>query len=528
MQEHQWISRYWQEPLLAVLLVLFYGAYLAPRCWRYVYLTWDSLRDLIAAQHILAGGGWFSDPMLLGHSCWYPPLHALFCAAAVSIFPIDIFRFYALAPVLLNWIFPAAFYHLARRLLSGNRTAAFWATLALAAMPWAVTYVLASPTVMAHAAGFAILLFIFHLHLLEKYSQKKNLIFSLCTGLMGLYHPPTFLILTAVISIHWLIQAAQSKRKPFLRRWLFFLTLSLTVCSPYWLPNLAQPLRNPAPLAYISPGLTRHELFLPGASWLLSLPLLFLAVLGVVSLLRRWKESPVQFILALLAVSLIGQAPGYLKILLEKRFTALDASIGDKIPILVPHEFQFYFQIALCLCLGIGLAQLQASQGARKLIYWAAAIGFAASLTINLIHLPQRCQVFLWPYRLSGEWNDPVKAILAHTAVNDAIAAPNDETSFFIIGVRTGRKCLLSYPTHTNTRADLPSRRQAREILFHSYSTAEVLQTAERWRVQFILCKIKLVSSDRIAFFREIFPSVYDDGVVSIFRVEKKGKSLDS
>lgn len=310
------------------------------------------------------------------------------------------------------------------------------------------------------------------------------------------------------------------KSKEILWQWLFFLAFSLFVCSPYWLPNLAQPLRNPAPLTYIAPGLTHHELFLPGASWLLAIPLLFLAGLGIASLLRRWQETSSQFILSLLAVSLIGQAPGYLKILLEKRFPALDAAVGDTIPILVPHEFQLYFQIALCLCLAIGLAQMQVSQGAWKAIYWMAAIGFVASMVINLYHLPQRCQVFLWPYRLSGEWIAPVKAILANTSVNDVIAAPDDETSFFIIGVRTGRKCLLSYASHTNTHADLASRRQAREILFHSHSIEEIKQTAERWQVQFILCKNKLVSAERIAFFRKIFPAIYDDGVVSIFRIE--------
>ncbi len=513
-----YIKHHWQILLLCFLIVLLYFFYLAPRCARFRYITWDALRDVWTTQHIMAGGSIIADPVLRGFYHWYPPLHAAFCASMISWFQLDTFQFYALTPVMLNWIFILAFYFLTQKLIQ-NRNASFWATLTLAVMPWLITYVFAFPTVMAHAVGLCILLWLWFLKLCNTESLGQWLTFSLCCGLMGYYHPPTFLILSSVIGLNllWEIWLSNNRQKAVYRL-IIFIAVSFSICSPYWILNLLQPVNNPVPLRYISPALMQKEIVLPGTSWLRSLPFLIPAGIGLWAVIKHSPKLPSRFILVFLLVTVIGQLPAYFLKITQNYYP--NSTFEKWIPVLLPHEFQLYFQLLLCILLGWGIKEIWAwKEKWLPIIYKMLMVPFLLSLGLSLCELPSRSQVFLWPHRSHAEWKGAIDYIETATNVQDVFCTPSDHVSFFVVGVYTGRKCLLTYPSHLNIHADAEKRRHVRESILHTASLDEIKSITRVYHLKYILCKFNQIPRDRITFFKHSFETVFDDGTVFIFKI---------
>ncbi|MDX9754900.1 MAG: hypothetical protein RBU29_13130, partial [bacterium] len=431
----RWLQSKWARfqgvgygTLLGLLTVGFYGVYLAPRCWKYTYVTWDAIRDIITTQHLLAGGAIWADPVVTGYYPWYPPLHALGCAGLIALWDLDVFSFYALTPALLNlWLVPAWILIL-RRLTQVSHPAAFWGTLSLTAMPWIVTHVIAYPTVMAHAVPFAAWLFWGYLWLQNHAPAGlgwKWAAFAAILGLLGLYHPPTFLIVLGTLSLHLLLGGTETGWRRW-RMWATLAGISLAVCAPYWLPNLLQPIRNPAPLAYLAPGLTRWEMILPGTTLGRSLPFIFFIGLGLAVCWQNRRESSCRWVWALLLITILGQIPAYTKLALEAYAPSWHAAMGNQIPIVLPHEFQLYFQLTLTLFLGMGLLLfIRWKTWLYPTVYYTLWTWFLFSLLLSLKELPTHSQVFVWPYRLEGTYTALVEAIQTQTTVTDGICAPN-------------------------------------------------------------------------------------------------------
>jgi len=516
--------------LLTILLIAFYGFYLAPRCYQFNYLTWDALRDIITAQHLLAGGSPFADPVYKGYYFWYPPLHAVWLAGWAALFDWDIFRVYSLSPIVLNWLGFPAVYCLARR-LTGCCHSAFIATLSLTAIPWFVTYVMAQPTVMAHALGPALLLFLWNLRLQSLDNRREFLLFSLCAGGMGLIHPPTFLIVFSVILLNLIFNLKQNEhRDEQIGRLVTFILLSLAAASPYWLPNVLHPIQNSEPMRYIAPGLYRWEMVLPGTSWWRTIPFLALVVVGLWKRIREHRSPETVFLWALLAVTAAGQFPAYLLKALQLIAPQVYTRVEAIIPVLVPHEFQLYFQIALCLLIAAGFQSVYKYRKRKlKFITELTILYFVVSLGCSFWELgstsasdPGRSQVFLWKYRLEGEWKGVVKAIREKTGVNEVICSPDDRTSFFVVSVRTGRKSLLTYASHSNLRANLEDRQTTRKAILSATTKADLLQKAEQYEIRYLLCHLKTVPKDRIRLFQSWFPVIYDDGVIFLFSLDDK------
>ena len=502
--------------LLVLVLLLFYGGYLLPRCLRYQFLTWDAYRDLIAARHLLAGGRLIDDPVLKGYFCWYPPLHAALCSCFIFLTGMDVFRFYALTPVFLNWIFPLVFYLFFRRLLDHDRPAACITTLSLVLMPWAVTYVFASPVVMAHATAFALLLLYAYSHLPLAFTRCA-LAWSAALGFMGLYHPPTFLILLASVLLHRLLLAWRAKTPSLLIRWLLPCGLvAAFFSSPYGILNLLESIHNSEPLRYIAPGLSHWEIVLPGTSWLRFFPWVILAAIGFYTGVWQRRDALSWLLLSLFVVSLLGQIPAYLVLWLG------DASSWIAyLPVLLPHEFQLYSQLCLCGFAGLGLHRLLPNAlKPFRLAPWLLLLPALISLVLSLAEFPSRSQVFLQPHRLAGEWTEPVRFIRSHTGVYDVFCTPDDWSAFFVIGAQTGRKCLETYPSHMNPHANAASRESARQRLYTSASLEEITRLRDAFSLDYLLATVPSVPSERLQFFQNALKCVYDDGTVYIFQLD--------
>ncbi|RJP23459.1 MAG: hypothetical protein C4527_20365 [Candidatus Omnitrophota bacterium] len=512
---------HWELPVLLLFTLLFYVAYLTPRCASLRLLTWDAFRDLITAQHLLAGGALLADPALHGFFCWYPPLHAFLCAKFIELFHFDVFTFYAFTPVFINWMLAPAFYCFCRLFLDNDNRAAFWATLALTVMPWPVTYVFAFPTVMAHAVCIAIPLFLWYVRLTAQAYGKGWILFSCCCGLFAYYHPPTFLIVSGIIVLHHGFDLFHDIPKKTIGLRLFsFVSISALISSPYWALNLSQPIKNPTPLTYISPAMLQLEVVLPGTSWLRSLPFLFLAAIGLWILVQRRKESRFRFLAAFVVISLAGQMPAYARILIDAYFPMWHERVADRIPTLLPHEFQLYFQLLLCILVGMGIRRIGEWKGRRRsLPYYCAFLYFLFCMGYSLYEFPARSQVFLWPYRPAAEWDDAVHWIHSSTSAQEVICTPDDQTAFFIVGARTGRKCLLSYASHVNPHVDVELRKNAREAIFTTSDSLELQQFAKEYEIRYILCKFNAVTPDRLVFFRQNLKTVFDDGTIFIFEL---------
>lgn len=514
-------QRQWLRPdvvyplLLALILVSFYLGYLAPHNYKFTILTWDGLRDVICAQHLRAGGSVFADPATSGFWFWYPPTNAIFFSTLSWLFHIDLFKLYAISPVILNWLFAAGFYCFMRRLLNGDNAFAFWATLGLASLPWAVTYVIAFPTVMAHAAGFAMLILFFYLRWLNwRYGVYTS---AALVGLMGLYHPPTAIILVLTIAFHraWM----RDVRGMFL-----FLIVSLAVCSPYWIVQLASPVLNPDPIRYISPAMMQSAVVLPGFTPLMSVVFFLLVGFGAYSFRTHWREPNIRLVFSLLLVGAIGQSPAYLLKLFELYAPELNQQIGEMVPVLVPHEFQLYSQVALLMIAGCGLKYIwNLPAFSKPAIRYVLAICLIAWIGAMMIPLAKRTQAFCEPYRMQGEWAGVVDFIHANAdeiAVNDVICAPEDEISFFVTGLRTGRKSLATYASHMNPRADHRMRAQVRDVIINTGHIQDIEEQCGKYNIKYILAWRKKTSSTRIELFQKMFETVYNDGNVFLFRVD--------
>jgi hypothetical protein len=518
--------RWWRKPdyfyplLLLLVIIAYYGVFAGPNWITYRFATWDSLRDAINARHLLEGGGLLADPVLSGYHSWYPPTHAALMAGYASLFHADLIKVYAIFTASFNWIAILAFYFLSYRLTNRNPHAAFAATLSLCALPWFVTYVMASPTVMAHASALSLILlaaFVFHADAL---SYKTISVFALCCGAMGLFHPPTFLIILGAFSLFWFIRIRHSFFAwDTILHAALFTSIALAVASPYWLTQILQPVRNPDPIGYIAPALYHLEFILPGKSLIRCIPIMVLALAGLCLTLKRRHQPVYEFLLALLGISIIGQIPPYLLKYLQNTNLESYNSMLAKLPVLVPHEFQLYTQLAAALFAGIGLSwflDLQIPLKIRYLICSVLIIALSASLLVCLTEIPQHSKLFLWPYHEKGEWDGVSQFIRQNTNVNDVICSPDDHSSFFVIGVRTGRKTLHSYPSHCNPRADMESRRQARDNIYYTAEKDSILQYARTYNIRYLLVSRKLVDPNRIKLFQKWFNILYDDDIVAL------------
>ncbi|MDP8245341.1 MAG: hypothetical protein P9L94_14750, partial [Candidatus Hinthialibacter antarcticus] len=469
---------------------------------------------IITAQHIRAGGAVWADPVLDGYWFWYPPTNAILFSTISSLLHIDLFALYALSPSLLNWLFAAAFYCFVKQLFDGDHAFAFWTTLGLASLPWVVTYVIAFPTVMAHAAGLGMLV----LYLYQRWTDWQpygTLFASVFVGMMGLYHPPTAIILLLCLTLHRLWQRD-------LRGALFVVCIGLFLSSPYWIVQISSPVLNPDPIRYISPAMMQKSVVFPGFSPLMSSVFFLLVGVGAFVVKQRWRSLRMRLVMVLLGVSLLGQAPAYLLKILEIYAPALYQQYGHAVPVVVPHEFQLYSQVALLMIAGLGLKALwQSSALLKPVVRYAVLLCLVAWLGAMMVPLAKRSQAFCEPYRMKGEWAALVEFIQSHPDVvsGDAvICAPEDEVSFFVVGLRTGRKSLATYASHMNPRADYFARVVARNIILNTGVIDEVKRECQEYNVKYILAWRKKTSPERIELFQKSFETVYNDGNVYLFQ----------
>lgn len=496
--------------ILCAITVALYLGWLLPALQSVPYFTWDGYRDVITARHVEQGGSIGSDPVLRGYAFWYPPMHALVMTLLSGLSGMDLKELYPLTPVLFNWVCLIALFMLIG-IWSENPWAALVATLYAFAMPWFVTYVFAFPTVMAHAVGFGLLLLVVYLRTQESRSLNRSMGLGIAIGILGWYHPPTFVIVYACIFLHCLWECVLSSRIE--KNTLWILVFPVVITAPYWIVQLSAPVLNPAPMTYVSPAMLRYEMVIPALTpnpfipmqwgtlwfcgWLLA---------GMYALWNDGYTSRKRMLIVMLLVAGVGQSVAYIR------------EVVPGVPVLLPHEFQLFGQLLLCIVIGAGINHVM-SQYRRIGNLAATVIVLVCVLHLSvLLYLGiMRAHAFCEPVSVSRQWNEITSVIRESVPVDSVIAAPDDQTAFFVIGAQTGRKSLVTFATHMNPRSDHEERTRARKRLFSTRSLDEFTGIVQTYEIDYLLVPRDSLSAEQRAWFAHHLKTRYTSTDVSLF-----------
>ena len=165
----------------------------------------------------------------------YPPL-ALYLAAVLSdltpLSLLDIFRF---LPLAVNTLTIAAFFFLARAMLS-DRTAAGFATLIFALLPGSFRFFIGGGGLTRSLGLLFAVLTLYHLHELLVRGGKRWLLLSiLCGSCAVLSHPEMALFVTYSSLFFW---AVYGRSRQGLRSGLAVAAGVLALTAPWWLTSL--------------------------------------------------------------------------------------------------------------------------------------------------------------------------------------------------------------------------------------------------------------------------------------------------
>ncbi len=487
-------------PDAACLAVLLAGwlAYVGPLVVRDRLRGYDICRDIASVVNIQHGQV-FSDPAYVGETIWYPPLNPILMAAITGVSGISGADGYRWSQLVFNWLLPAGLFLVTR--LAWGRRAAVGATVAmLLAMPWWQREVAhGQPSIHAIVWGWLALL----LYARAARAPRPGWIVA-CGVFQGLsfwHHPfvPATLLGAFALQGLWAARprpgssaAPPGPRPPqgapravLVRNALLF-GLTLAVAAPILYLAMHGPVRNTAPREYLAAELLQPEVALlhadrvPWALWLWSV-----GVVGLITAVRR-RDLPGRLLACILIVSLLGQAPGYARIVL--------GSTGERLPIIVPHEFQRIWQLAWAVCIGVGIDALVRYAGGRiaALRRSRAAVSgvtVAALLATGLpgwSAVPGNLRKYLMQADMPAGYEQMASWIRRSTGLNDVFACAPD-VAFGFIGPETGRKAWITNVAHSNPRVDWEARANVMLALESAATPAEFTQIAQQHGIKYFM-----------------------------------------
>jgi hypothetical protein len=468
-RQHRWL-----DATAWVLLALFWLSVVPPIVLDEHRHGGDIFRDAGSAANA-AHGIVFADPAYPDHSIWYPPLSpAIFglCSRLTGASPLDCYRW---SQLVFNWLIPAGMYLLVR--LQWGPIAATAATVALLfALPWwQCETVQGQPSV--HAVVWAWVALLLYARQERAASIRWAAVCGLFQGLAFWHHPliPTILAASFLMQSAW--SRSGSRRDPdgapdsrsgLIQNAVLF-GLTIIVAAPALYMTLRGPVLNPVPREFIAPELRTTEF----ALMRLDLWLWGVGLIGLVSCLRRSTLGG-RLVLSVLLLTVFGQLAAYPRV--------LGWAWAARLPLVVPHEFQWTFQLAWAVCAGIGIEHLvrtlcrwrPLAPHARRAGLVVAMAALALTGTRGLLDAPQNLRRFV--HHHADNFPEATAWIRQETAIKDVFAC-EPIWAYAWLNAHTGRKVWLTEPGHSNPRVDWHRRRAVLD------SMAEAPDPAALWRL---------------------------------------------
>jgi hypothetical protein len=488
--------RAWLPDAAAIfIIVIGWQLWLYPDVTRYHPVAFDTYRDTATVENILAGR-WFRDACISGQTYWYAPLGPIIFAGLSALTGQSPVAIYSSSILWLNVLLPIGWYLLAR--LCWDRRAAFAAVpLILLGSRWWATH-LAMPITSVQGVillSSVLIAWLVSLRCRRWSAALVGLLLAFCFW----YHILSGIAAAATIGLHSLLCWRSGKplgdgrqtatRHDQMLRLSIVAGITAILVAPLAWHMLRLPRLNVWPVEYIA-----SELAWPRFALQADTPLIIpLALVGLVCACRRLRR-PAGLIVVYAAVAFVGMALGYVRM-----WTSL------KLPVLIPHEFQWHFQIAIGLFAAAGTAAIAAWVSARMvgraIMAWAGSVLVTIALVAWTVggQLPaanaaRREHWKSFPTPESQAITEAVQWIKANTSIDDVFlgSEPND---FFIVAGLTGRKLASPPIGHTCIAEDAVTRSADRTRMLETNSPEEFRRLLARYSVRYILVTPNLLES---------------------------------
>lgn len=435
------------------LLILFWIVYISPVVIGEKRHGYDIFRDAGTAVN-MQNGQYFADPVYAGESLWYPPLSPMIAACVSKVTGITPLDYYRLSQLFFNWLIPAGFF-LLMRLKWGLRAAILGTVALLFAMPWWQAEVhQGQPSIHAIVLGWAALLLYAYQH--KRQSNLWALVCGVFQGICFWHHPfvPTLLASGFVLQTMWwyIQQRHKTELSGEIKRKILIIGVTLLTAFPILYQLLRGPVLNHVGREYIAGEM--HSIrfaLMHGNPWLWAT-----GIAGIVYCIRK-ADFGERLLVSLLAISLLGQIPGYLRL--------YGGEWASKIPVLVPHEFQRLFQLGWAAAIGVGMDSILCFL-TERIKFFKVHPSSIKALTLavcvitggwGLVKAKNNYREYVHTFPNNPVLKEAGKWIMENTDINDVFAC-EPQLAFCWLNAETGRKVLLVPAGHSNPRVNWQQR----------------------------------------------------------------------
>jgi hypothetical protein len=499
---------------LSALYVLSFGGHI---------VMYDTFRDMAWAR-AMSAGEIFKDPILAGETFWYPPGNPLLFAAITVLSGVDASVAYASSALWWNFFIPVLIFVLVRN--ASDRTTALLAVpFVWLGSLWWLTH-MAAP--MPSIQGAVLELFSFWLWQraqlsTSKASQGYVVACAVVLGFSAWWHPIGAMVAAGAIGGHALygiaapsIAGAQLSRSGWMRAFCAVAGLSALIALPLIWHLATLPDNNPLPRRYVA-----AEIFNPDFALQMHAPLVLpLALIGLVTIVRTMRND--LWILFAAVTGIAGQLPPYLERLK-----------GHRLPLALPHEFQWHTQLVLAMSAAVGLAALARWLAARiswptdpalAKVLWVVGISIAA-LGPATEFVPVSRAYYVDLRSIMAIRGDLVEWLRSNTPPDSTVACRGHHGYMLVAGL-AGRRCIAVPIGFMNPSADVKARQSDLATMLETQSEAEFLEVANRYGVNHLVVIVD--STEAAALFKRamlwttlvpVFRS--STSAASVFRIDR-------
>jgi hypothetical protein len=471
----RWRSRL-PDVIITTAIAAAWYLWLAGPVRRVMPVADDTFRDAAYVENILAGRV-FDDPSMAGFSWWYAPGGPLLYAAISSATGVAPIPLYSSSILWANVWIPIGIFLLVRLYWDRSTAVAALLMVWLGSRWWQTHLAMPMPSIQGLIpALLALAVWKAASRRGWRWSVLLGVVLAVCTW----HHIVSAIVVSLAVGMHALLWSCVD-RSPQRLRPLKQAVVAGVVCAVLVLPLawhlLAIPWNNRAHSALAS------EMDSPAFALHAATPLVIpLAILGVVLVARR-PAGPAAWVLAYLAVGVVGQGTGYLH----------RAWQDSPLPVVLPHEFQWHGQLAVGILAAVGLVSLSRWVGGRMRERLRSSVMTAASacVLVFLVVAPDGARAVgrIDEYWKSGRRSPEVQATMewvkGNTEITDVFVCRYLPAYYELAGC-TGRKLILMPEARANISADVLQRRRDLHRLETTQDPGEFLAIAvDRYGARF-------------------------------------------
>tara|TARA_R110000764_G_scaffold44666_1_gene100554 strand:- start:329 stop:1888 length:1560 start_codon:yes stop_codon:yes gene_type:complete len=506
-----------KTPLSIIIIAVFsyYLLYYLPNIYsnEWYSLPYDTLRDISYVTHILNGGHILSDPSIAGAMIWYPPLNPLIVAFISKITNLSAFAVYEISPVIINSFLPIFFY-LSGKKVFGTKVS-FIATILLPIGFWFNNSLLSKGMPSTHGVVFVFIILYYFIDVIKAdWPLRKSILLGFMVGLALLNHSLSGLLIFGTILVYIFIDFIFFNNEK-IKSWFFIVLLPILIFGPYFFPNLISQKLNMAPLEYNDIWHIDRAFFFPTFFIsFITIPLFFIGLVCSLKSVRKNKEI-IPFLI-LLFVSFLGQVVGFLREIGNKYPD--NYSYLQKIPILIPHEFQWFFHCFILFFISYGLVKLVHIFNINfkytniMLVLFSILIAFPSYIKVVDGTFKEKTNMYAPPHF--------TKWIKENSNINDVFITSNEGISYFYIQPYSGRKVFILPKAHINFNVDYDYRFEKNKLFFESENIKEILSVINEFDLNYLLIDVREVTKETHSIFLKNFSLMYKNDFFEIFELK--------